>query len=300
MTLQQLKYIVAVAETGNMTEAAEKLFIAQPSLTNAIRNLENEMGITAFTRSNKGVELTREGEELLSYARQILEQADVMAEHFQGEKHRRPHLSVSCQHYSFAVNAFVDVIRKYDADEYNFTLRETTTYDIIDDVSAGRSDVGVLYLSQRNEQVLSKMLKKNDLQFEELFVADPHVFLSDKDPLSHKEIISMEDLYPHPYLVFEQGSHNSASYAEEFVPTLEFDKQIMVRDRATLFNLLHGLHGFTVSTGVIDAKINDPNVVARPLDVPGQMRVGIITAKQKKLSRYASAYVEALYHHVPR
>ena len=138
MTLQQLKYIVTVAECGNITEAAEKLFIAQPSLTSAIHNIEEEMGITAFIRSNKGVELTRDGETLLSYARQILEQTDVMTEHFKGERNQKPRFSVSCQHYSFAVNAFVDVIREYDADAYSFILRETQTYEIIDDVAVGR------------------------------------------------------------------------------------------------------------------------------------------------------------------
>ena len=151
MTLQQLKYIVMVAECKNITDAAEKLFISQPSLTAAIQSVEKEMGITAFTRTNKGVELTRDGEALLSYARQILEQMDVMTEHFKGERHLKPHFSVSCQHYSFAVNAFVDVIREYDADAYSFTLRETQTYEIIDDVSVGRSEIGILYLSEQNE-----------------------------------------------------------------------------------------------------------------------------------------------------
>ena len=294
MTLQQLKYLVAVAECGNMTEAAEKLFIAQPSLTTAIRNLEKEMGITAFVRSNKGVEVTREGEELLSYARQLLEQADVMMERFQGDTHRKPHLSVSCQHYSFAVNAFIDLIRSYDSDQYNFILRETQTYEIIDDVAVGRSEVGILYLSENNESVLSKMIKKNDLVFEELFVAQPHVFLSDSHPLAQQDVISVDELKDYPYLVFEQGKHNSAYYSEEFLSTLEFSKNIMVRDRATLFNFLIGLHGFTVSTGIIDQELNGPSIIARPLDVQCPMRVGFITAKNRILSRYAVSYLEAL------
>lgn len=217
MTLQQLKYIVTVAECGNITEAAEKLFIAQPSLTSAIHNIEEEMGITAFIRSNKGVELTRDGETLLSYARQILEQTDVMTEHFKGERNQKPRFSVSCQHYSFAVNAFVDVIREYDADAYSFILRETQTYEIIDDVAVGRSEIGILYLSEHNEAVLSKLINKNDLNFEELYIAKPHVFISNNHPLANKEEITIQDLMPYPYLVFEQGKHNSFYFSEEFL-----------------------------------------------------------------------------------
>ena len=169
MTLQQLKYLVTVAECKNITEAAEKLFISQPSLSAAIHNLENEMGVTAFVRSNKGVSVTREGEELLSFARNLLEQADIMKDRFCNDKSRMPKFSVSCQHYSFSVNAFVDVVNKYDANIYSFILRETQTGEIIDDVANGRSELGILYLFEHNEDVLTKLFKKNDLVFEEIF-----------------------------------------------------------------------------------------------------------------------------------
>ena len=294
MTLQQLKYIVTVAECGNITEAAEKLFIAQPSLTSAIHNIEEEMGITAFIRSNKGVELTRDGETLLSYARQILEQTDVMTEHFKGERNQKPRFSVSCQHYSFAVNAFVDVIREYDADAYNFILRETQTYEIIDDVAVGRSEIGILYLSEHNEAVLSKLINKNDLNFEELYIAKPHVFISNNHPLANKEEITIQDLMPYPYLVFEQGKHNSFYFSEEFLSSLEFSKNIMVRDRATLFNLLIGLNGYTVCSGVIDKKLNGKDIIAVPLADESDMRIGYITHNKAVLSRIGMTYLEAL------
>ena len=298
MTLQQLKYIITVAECGNITEAAEKLFIAQPSLTSAIHSIENELGITAFIRSNKGVELTRDGEALLSYARQVLEQIDVMTEHFNGERSQNPHFSVSCQHYSFAVNAFVDVIRKYNADAYSFTLRETQTYEIIDDVSVGRSEIGILYLSQHNESVLTKLISKNDLIFEEIYVAKPHVFISREHPLAKKNMITVEDLKPYPYLVFEQGKHNSFYFAEEFLSMLDLPKNIMVRDRATLFNLLIGLDGFTVSSGIIDSKLNGENIIARPLESDCNMKIGIITKKNYAPSRYGKSYLEQLKVHL--
>lgn len=299
MTLQQLKYIVTVAECGNITEAAEKLFIAQPSLTSAIHNIEEEVGITAFIRSNKGVELTRDGETLLSYARQILEQTDVMMEHFKGERNQKPRFSVSCQHYSFAVNAFVDVIREYDADAYSFILRETQTYEIIDDVVVGRSEIGILYLSEHNEAVLSKLINKNDLNFEEIYIAKPHVFISNNHPLANKEEITIQDLMPYPYLVFEQGKHNSFYFSEEFLSSLEFPKNIMVRDRATLFNLLIGLNGFTVCSGIIDTELNGENIISKPLKSDCSMRIGFLTRKNSVLSRYGVSYLNVLKNHLP-
>jgi len=294
MTLQQLTYLVTVAECGNITEAAERLFISQPSLSAAIHNLENEMGVTAFVRSNKGVVVTREGEELLSFARMLLEQADNMQEHFGKGDRRAPKFSVSCQHYSFAVNAFVDLIKQYNADKYSFIIRETQTGEIIDDVANGKSEIGILYLSKHNEDVITKLIKNSNLIFDELFVAKPHVFISKKHPLSKLDMITVEDLQPYPYLVFEQGERNSFYYAEEFVSMLDFPKSIQVRDRATLFNLVIGLNGFTVSSGVIDQKLNGSNIIARPLALDCDMRIGIIKKKNIIFSRYADSYIEAL------
>lgn len=298
MTLQQLTYLVTVADCGNITDAAEKLFISQPSLSAAIQNLEKEMGVKAFVRSNKGVVVTREGEELLSFARMLLEQADNMKEHFGSENVRTPKFSVSCQHYSFAVNAFVDLIKKYDADQYSFIIRETQTGEIIDDVASGKSEVGVIYLSKNNEEILSKLIRKSGLIFEELKVAKPHVFISNKHPLSGKELVTFDDLKPYPYLVFEQGEKNSFYYAEELVSMLDFPKNIQVRDRATLFNLVIGLNGFTVSSGVIDQKLNGKAIISRPLKMDAQMRIGIVTKKNMILSRYGETYIEALNKHL--
>lgn len=298
MTLQQLTYLVTVAECGNITEAAERLFISQPSLSAAIHNLEKEMGVTAFLRSNKGVTVTREGEELLSFARMLLEQADIMKDHFTAGEKRTPKFSVSCQHYSFAVNAFVDLVNEYDADQYSFVLRETQTGEIIDDVSEGKSELGIIYLSEHNEDVLVKMLKNNRLVFEELFVAKPHVFISNRHPLAKQELITLEELRIYPYLTFEQGERNSFYFSEEFLSTLDMPKNIQVRDRATLFNLVIGLNGFTVSSGVIDQELNGPGIIARPLDIGGTMRIGWIRKKNVILSRYASSYIEGLKNHV--
>ena len=294
MTLQQLTYLVTVADCGNITEAAEKLFISQPSLSAAIHNLEKEMGVTAFTRSNKGVTVTREGEELLSFARMLLEQADNMKEHFGNGERRTPKFSVSCQHYSFAVNAFVDLIKEYDADQYSFIIRETQTGEIIEDVASGKSEIGVLYLSEHNEDVILKLIKNNQLKFEEMFVAEPHVFICKDHPLAKKEMISMEDLQPYPYLVFEQGERNSFYFSEEIFSASERKKNIRVRDRATLFNLLIGLNGYTVCSGVIDKKLNGKDIIAVPLADESDMRIGYITHKKGRISRLGYTYLEVL------
>ena len=298
MTLQQLKYIVTVAETGNITEAAKRLFISQPSLTNAVRELENEMQITIFNRTNKGVAVTNEGDVFLSYARQILEQVGLLEEKYLNVKERRPRFSVSCQHYSFAVNAFVDVIKMFDADQYDFTLRETQTYEIIEDVSKLRSEIGILYVSSKNEEIIGKLLKQNDLEFQELFVAKPHVFIYSKHPLAERESIALEELEEYPYLSFEQGEYNSFYFSEEILSTLDRKKNVKVRDRATLFNLVIGLNGYTVSSGVISRELNGENIIAKPLLVDEYMRIGIIRQKNMPLSRYGVLYIEALQKYI--
>lgn len=299
MTLQQLKYLVTVAECKNITAAAEKLYISQPSLSAAIHSLEKEMNVTAFVRSNKGMTVTKEGEELLSFARNLLEQADIMKERFCTDSNRKPKFCVSCQHYSFAVNAFVDVVNEYDTAEYNFTLRETQTGEIIDDVANGNSELGILYLSENNEDVLCKLFKKNDLVFEEIFEASPHIFISKNHPLADKDCISLEELKPYPYLVYEQGERNSFYFSEEFLSVLDMPKSIEVRDRATLFNLAIGLNGFTVSSGVIDKELNGEDIIAKPLIMDCSMHIGIIKKKNIMLSRYANTYIEALQRHLP-
>lgn len=299
MTLQQLRYVVAVAETGNITEAAKRLFISQPSLTNAIHELEKEMQMTIFNRTNKGVSISNEGDVFLSYARQVLEQINLLEEKFLNKQEQSPKFSVSCQHYSFAVNAFVDVIREFGGNQYDFTLRETQTYEIIEDVSRLKSEIGILYTSSKNEEIIQKLIKQNGLKFEKLFVAKPHVFISAEHPLAAKERLTLDELEDYPYLSFEQGEYNSFYFSEEILSTLDRSKNVKVRDRATLFNLVIGLNGYTVSSGVISKELNGGNIIAKPLAVEESMKIGIITQKNMILSRYGTAYLEYLKRHIP-
>jgi len=294
VTLQQLKYAVAIADKNSMNEAAKALFVSQPSLSNAIKELEREIGVTIFLRNNKGIAITIEGTAFLGYARQVVEQAELLEEKYLGVKPSKQKFGVSTQHYSFAVNAFVDLIKEYGIEEYEFTLREIRTYEIIEDVRSLRSEIGILYLSDFNEKVISKLLKESNLVFEELFSAKPHIFVSLGNPLSKKKLVTLADLEEYPYLSFEQGENNSFYFSEEILSTIEHKKSIKVSDRATLFNLLIGLNGFTISTGIISEALNGKDIVAVPLDINKNIRVGIVTYKGMTLSRLGEIYVKAL------
>ena len=294
MTLKQLHYAVTVSETGNITEAARKLYIAQPSLTSAIQELEKEYGITIFLRKKTGIEITKEGDEFLGYARQVLEQANLINERYNGIQTGKMRFCVSSQHYSFAVEAFVKLLKQYGGDKYEFHMRETETYDIINDVATLRSELGILYLNKFNETVILKTLKDNNLSFTPLFKAKPHVFVGKDSPLASKKSISLKDLKPYPRLSYEQGSHNSFYFSEEILSTLDCDKELIVRDRATLFNLLVGMDGYTICSGVINETLNGPNIVARPLKVDDYMEIGYIVPNAINLSKLTTAYIEIL------
>ena len=298
MTLQQLKYVITVAETGTITEAAKKLYISQPSLTNSIHELEKEMNLVIFNRTNKGISISKEGENFLGYARQVLEQAAILEDKYKGSGLGKKHFCVSTQHYSFAVNAFVDLIKEYGQEAYDFSLRETQTYEIIEDVTRLRIEIVILFLNDFNETVISKILKSNELEFHQLFIAKPHVFISRKHPLANKSVITNQELEIYPYLSFEQGEHNSFYFSEEIFSDFERKKNIRVRDRATLFNLLIGLNGYTVCSGVIDNKLNGSDIIAVPLEGESPMRIGYITHKKGIISSLGCSYLQAIKKYI--
>ena len=297
MTLQQLTYADAVATCGSISEAARRRFVTQPTLTEAIRLLEEELRIAIFTRTAKGVSVTREGEEFLASARQILDDAARITEKYTGKAVRHPQFAVSCQHYAFAVEAFMDVVKANGSDSYDFTLRETVTSEIIDDVARHRSEVGILYLSRRNERAIMKILRKEELEFEELFEAKPHVFLGKKHPLAKKKSIRPQELDGYPYLSYEQGAENAIYFAEEVMPAIDRKKNIRVRDRATRTTLVLGLDGFTIASGV-HAKGYNPAIVSVPLKMDDSIRVGIVRRGGIPLSAAGAAFVAALRERV--
>lgn len=294
MTLQQLRYVTAVADTGAISRAAQKFYVSQPSITAAIRELEEELNLTIFRRTNRGAVLTPEGEEFLGYARQVLAQTELIEERYLGSAPVKHQFCVSAQHYSFAVEAFVVLLKEYGGDQYDFRIRETQTYEIIEDVARLRSEVGVLYLNHDNETVLRKVIREHDLEFTPLFTAKPHVFVSAASPLARKARLTLDDLAPYPRLSYEQGEHNAFYFSEEILSTRDSKKDILVRDRATLFNLLIGLDGYTICSGVISEALNDPNIVAVPLDVEDSMEIGCLTHRQVQPGRFGRRYIEIL------
>ena len=298
MTLQQLKYVTTIANIGSISEAAKRLFVSQPSLTKAIKELEKEMGITIFDRTNKGITVSKEGERFLGYARQVLEQAALLEEQYKSQSGGKKQFSVSTQHYSFAVNAFVELLKGADIDQYDVSLRETQTYEIIDDVAHMKSEIGLLYYNDFNRPVLEKLIHTNELTFTELFTAHPHIFIGKNHPLANKDVVSMDELEEYPYISFEQGDHNSFYFSEEIFSTVVRPKHIRVRDRASLFSLLLGLDGYTVSSGVIDEEVNGENIISVPLAEEGLMHIGYITNNKMHRSRLGQEYIQALEQYV--
>ena len=298
MTLQQLKYIIEIAETGSITMAAQRLFIAQPSLSKSVAELEKEMGITIFNRSNRGVYLSEDGTKFLSYARQIVEQTEILENEYKSAPPPRRAFAVSAQHYAFVVNAFVELVREYEENKYEFTLRELKTAEIIEDVRTHRSDIGILFLCDFNREVIRHILQSEEIQFVRLFTAKPHVFVSKQNPLVGNEYVTLEDLKVFPRLTYDQGVKNSFYFAEELHITENSPKNIIVSDRATLFNLLIGLDGYTISSGVLSSDLNGDNIVAIPLKSDELMEIGYIITADRPMSAMTKRYLEHLNRYI--
>ncbi|WP_105122756.1 LysR family transcriptional regulator [Streptococcus suis] len=298
MRIQQLYYVIKIAETGSMNEAAKQLFITQPSLSNAIRDLEKELNIKIFFRNPKGITLTKDGIEFLSYARQIVEQTELLEDRYKNPNAKRQLFSVSSQHYAFVVNAFVSLLKETEMEDYELFLRETRTWEIIDDVNNFRSEIGVLFLNNYNREVLLKLLDDHKLSQTHLFTAKPHVFVSKTNPLAQKKSISLDDLADYPYLSYEQGIHNSFYFAEEILSQVHHKKSIVVSDRATLFNLLIGLNGYTVATGILNSNLNGDNIVSIPLDYDDEIELIYIKHEKAVLSDMGEKFIAYLLDEV--
>ena len=294
MRIQQLQYLEKIVESGSINEAAKALFLSQPSLSNAIKELEQEMDLQLLVRQKSGVSLTNEGREFMIYARQILDQVKLMEAKYKQHTVRKQAFSVSAQHYAFVVHAFVDLIKQVDAEEYQFTLRETETQNILEDVMSFKSSLGILYLNKFNRQVLTKLFKEKKLKFTPLFKAKPHVFVCRDNPLAKKSSVKLRDLEDYPYLSYEQGQENSFYFAEEILSTLNRKMHIKVSDRATIFNLMVGLNGYTISSGIISSELNDDKIIAIPLEVDDMMTLGYLMPQQVEPSPITRQYLDLL------
>lgn len=293
MTLQQLRYLIAVAEHGSINAAAHALYASQSSVSAGIADLERELGIAAFTRTNRGATLTNDGTELLAYAHQIIEQADMLRRRYAPGSGARRRLAISTQHYAFSVQAFVNVVESCDADEYDFTLRETATGEIIEDVRAFRSDAGVLYTDGFNRRVLRRAFDEANVAYTPLFDARVHVFVGEQHPLAGRALLAPDDLAPYPRYSFEQGTENSFSYAEEPMSYLPHAKNIRISDRGTLTNLLTSHNGFTLSTGVLSPEMQS-GIASIPLDVDERMQVGYIVHRERRPGPLLLRFIDEL------
>lgn len=294
MTLQQLKYVIAVADAGSMNEAAKELFLSQPSLSGSIRDLEEEIGIELFKRTNRGIHVTPEGSQFLGYARQVAEQYRLMEDRYIYKRELKKKFSVSMQHYSFAVKAFVETVKQFGMDEYEFAVRETRTYEVIRDVREFKSELGILYFNDFNRNVLMKLLKENNLEFTPLFPCRTFVYLWKGNPLAKRQVITMEELKDYPCLSFEQGEYNSFYFAEEVLSTYEYRRMIKANDRATMLNLMVGLNGYTLCSGIICEELNGTEYLAVPLDSDETMMIGYISRKGMTISPLGRKYLEEL------
>jgi DNA-binding transcriptional LysR family regulator len=298
MRIEQLDYLEKIIKHGSINLAAKELFLTQPTLSNAVKDLEQEMGIQLLIRSKKGVVLTDEGRRFMVYANQVLAQVKLLEGQYKEKTVKKKVFAVSAQHYAFVVHAFVELIKNVETEEYQFTLRETATEKILTDVMKFRSDLGILYLNSFNQEIMKKLFKEHDLEFTPLFTASPHVFLSRDNPLTLKKSLSLADLEDYPYLSYEQVDNNSFYFSEEILSTISHKKNIKVTDRATIFNLMVGLNGYTISSGIISSELNDDKIVAIPLEVDDYITLGWLKHKQVKLSEMSLDYLERLKEHI--
>lgn len=299
MTIQQLRYVIVICEEGSLNKASEQLYIAQPSLTSAVQELEKELGITIFNRGGRGVTPTNDGLEFIRYAREVLSQYDNLLEKYGKNGNLKKKFGISTQHYSFAVKSFVEMVKRFGTDEYEFAIRETMTRNVIDDVAGGKSEIGILYLNDFNRKPLEKLLKSNGLVFMPLTECNAYVYLWKGHPLAGRASIKFDDLKDYPCLSFEQGDKGSFYYAEEILSTSEYPKTIKATDRATMLNLMIGLNGYTLCSGVISEELNGSDYLAVPFEpdddsAASNMVIGYISKKNLLLSHIAQLYVNEL------
>lgn len=294
MTLNQLKYIIAISKEDSLNEAAKKLFISQPSLSAALHSLEEEIGFDIFIRSKSGISLTVKGKEFLGYARSVIEQYDILDAKYISKTNVKRSFHVSMQHYTFAVNAFVELIKQYGMDEYEFEVHETTTHEVIKNVQNQKSEIGVIYMNDYNQSVLKKILKEAGLTFIPMFECSIYAYMSKSNPLAAKKEVTIEELDEFPCLVFDQGEYNSAYYAEEVLSTYDYKRMIRVNDRATILNLMIGINGYTLCSGIICEDLNGPDYLAVKLKTDEKMTIGYISRKSAVISEMCQKYIEEL------
>lgn len=294
MTLTQLKYAITVSDEKSMNAAAKKLFISQPSLSASIKELEEEIGVELFLRTNRGIQITPQGIEFIGYARQVVQQYELMENRYITKDVLKKRFSVSTQHYTFAVQAFTETVKQFGMDEFEFAIYETKTSSVIEDVKNFRSEIGVLYINDFNRQVLMKLFDESNLEFHPLFDCSIYAYLWKGHPLAKKKEVTLEELQEYPCLAFDQGSNNSFYFAEEVLSTYDYKRLIHANDRATLLNLMVGLNGYTLCSGIICEDLNGDDYDAVKLKSKEVMTIGYLTRKRMMVSELGQQYIEHL------
>ena len=294
MTLIQLKYAITVAGENSLNDAAKVLFISQPSLSSAIHSLEKEIGFDIFIRSKDGITLTPKGEEFIGYAKSVMEQYELLDAKYISQTNVKKNFSVSMQHYTFAVNAFVELVKQYGMDEYEFEVHETKTYEVIVHVRNHKSEIGILYRNDFNQKVLNKLFSEYGLQFTPLLECGIYVYMWRGHPLAGSEEIKLEELEEYPCLGFAQGEHNSFYFAEEVLSTYQYKRFIRANDRATLLNLMVGLNGYTLCSGILCEELNGKEYCAIKLHSDETMTIGYISRKGAPISTIGQKYLEEI------
>ena len=296
MTLQQINYLITIAESRSMNKAAEKLFIAQPTLTGVVRDVENELGIQIFHRTHKGVTATVEGEQFLSKIKRIYQQYEEVMEEYGEEMKFRRRFAVSMQHYSFAVKAFIEMAKHYDSSKFDLALRETATVNVIKDVSSLKSEIGIIYTCEANQRVINRLLRENELEFHSLIVCPASVYLARSHPLANEKELTFEQLDPYPCLSFEQENESEIYFAEEILIEHAYQKTVKATDRATMMNLMVGLNGYTLCSSIYSEKLSGDQFIVIPFknadSAHSTMNIGYITKKNNALSSMGKQFID--------
>lgn len=304
MTLQQFKYIVEISKHNSISKAASALYVTQPSISKAVQELESDLGITILDRTNKGVVFTKEGTELLFYAKMILEQAKSVIYHFNKQKTTDLiKLSISSQHYGFAIEAVAKLMNYFAEQKYELTVREGKTTKVIDDVCASRSILGILSLTDLNKGLFERYFISNSLVFTTLASLKQHVFLRKEHPLANFKSITLEQLRNYPYLTYQQDDV-LLHFAEEAINLDNISKLVYLKDRGAMNNLLSNTNGYNLGTGCIVDNYMNSNIISIPLEGSDLIQVGFVKRKDvflpKELLLYIDFLTEALSKSAPK
>ena len=298
MTFQQLTYVVEISKCGSISKAAQKLFLSQSGISTAVRELEEELGIQFFVRSNRGVEFTQEGKEFLSYAVSLLEQKQRI-ESLYGEARNSSapvRFSVSTQRYPFTEDAFLRMLRRTTDNRYVFSIREAGMDAVIDDVYDHRADIGVIFLTELTEKIIRRLLDARDLDFHEIAAVSPCIYVRKGHPLANRDEVTEEDLAGLPYVSFEHNQGVGTDYSEEYqlLSMKKPPRQISVNNRATMMNVLAATDAYTTGSGLLVEGITSQAVVTMPLAGKTCIRIGWIRPRNSKLTPYVAQFVGLL------